>query len=63
MFVEGEVEVTITDRNFTSTDNHDVPGIMAAYFARAGQAPVSGLLAGLSLLVSRRLLVDDAAAS
>ena len=37
----------------------DVPGLIDAYHRRIGPVPVSGLLAGLSLLVARRALVAE----
>jgi len=41
----------------------DVATLIAAYHAKVGPAPVSGLLAGLSLLVARRALVAEGTAT
>jgi hypothetical protein len=37
----------------------DVPALIDAYHRRVGPVPISGLLAGLSLLVARRALVAE----
>ena len=39
-----------------------MPALIAAYHTQVGPVPVQGLLAGLSLLLARRALVNEGAA-